>query len=100
MRFVRGYQTHCTSIVRYSSLQSRKLSIFCFPAARASCYQCDTQYRGPLAQSELETQAITASVQALRKTLRAYITVHSYSQMWLTRWGYSQDATDDHEVCL
>ena len=65
--------------------------------ARASCYQCDTQYRGPFPQSENESQAMGAAIQALNESLRMYITVHSYSQMWLTRWGYSSDETEDFD---
>ena len=67
------------------------------PQARASCYQCDTQYRGPFPQSENESQAIVAAIQALNQSIRVYITVHSYSQMWLTRWGYSSDETEDYD---
>ena len=72
------------------------LSLF-LSQARASCYQCDTQYRGPFPQSENESQAIVAAIQALNQSIRAYITVHSYSQMWLTRWGYSNDETEDYD---
>ena len=67
------------------------------PTARASCYQCDTQYRGPFPRSENESQAMSAAVQALKKSIKVYITVHSYSQMWLTRWGYSTDEIDDFD---
>ncbi|KAM5292606.1 mast cell carboxypeptidase A [Ctenodactylus gundi] len=49
---------------------------------------CADTYHGPAPESEKETRAVTNFIQRHLKSIKAYITFHSYSQMLLFPYGY------------
>ena len=71
-----------------------------FVTACSSGNQCSILFRGPTPESELETKAIEKTVKALSSSLMVFLTVHSYSQLWMTGWSYTEERSDihDHEV--
>ncbi|KAL1122369.1 hypothetical protein AAG570_003774 [Ranatra chinensis] len=52
-------------------------------------------YSGPSPFSEPETRAIRDYILA-HKNIKAYISLHSYSQMWLIPWGYTDEKPKDY----
>ncbi|XP_013778480.2 carboxypeptidase B-like [Limulus polyphemus] len=50
---------------------------------------CSDIYRGESAFSEPETRAIRDAVLQLKGRLKAYFTLHSYSQLWMCPYGHS-----------
>uniref|UniRef100_A0A8C5K7L5 Carboxypeptidase A3, mast cell n=1 Tax=Jaculus jaculus TaxID=51337 RepID=A0A8C5K7L5_JACJA len=58
---------------------------------------CLETYRGPAPESEKETRAVTAFIRSHLKSIRAYITFHSYSQMLLYPYGYTPRLPPNHE---
>lgn len=57
---------------------------------------CQDIYRGPAPESEKETKAVTDFIRSHLKTIKAYITFHSYSQMLLFPYGYTTDKPPNH----
>ncbi|CAK9813043.1 Carboxypeptidase A4 [Anthophora plagiata] len=55
----------------------------------ASLDPCHETYAGPYAFSEPETKAMADYILANKQNIRMYLTLHSYSQMWLVPWGYT-----------
>ncbi|XP_077869608.1 carboxypeptidase A4-like [Saccoglossus kowalevskii] len=64
----------------------------------ASAFPCASTYRGDSAHSEPEVKGVATflELKALEQTFQLFIDFHSYSQYWLTTWGYTLDLTDDH----
>lgn len=62
---------------------------------------CEETYRGPAPESEKETKAVTNFIQSHLKSIKAYITFHSYSQMLLFPYGYTSELPPNYEdlVC-
>lgn len=62
---------------------------------------CEDTYPGPVAESEKETRAVTDFIQSHLKSIKAYITIHSYSQMLLFPYGYTSKLPPNNEelVC-
>ncbi|XP_036099004.1 mast cell carboxypeptidase A [Molossus molossus] len=58
---------------------------------------CGETYAGPAPESEKETRAVTDFIRKHRKSLEAYITIHSYSQMVLFPYGYTAKLPPDQE---
>jgi len=54
----------------------------------ASPFPCNEVYRGPGPGSEYETIAISNFLVENRDVLVTYMSFHSYTQNWLTRWSY------------
>uniref|UniRef100_A0A915IE10 Peptidase M14 carboxypeptidase A domain-containing protein n=1 Tax=Romanomermis culicivorax TaxID=13658 RepID=A0A915IE10_ROMCU len=50
---------------------------------------CSDGYSGPSPGSEPETRSISSALRRLKPSLMAYLTLHSYGQMWLSPWGYA-----------
>jgi len=69
-----------------------------FPAIGGSTNPCEDIYSGTAAGSEPETQALVNYLLANSTKFDAYLTIHSYGQMWLYPWGftsaYPADAAD------
>ncbi|XP_033208197.1 carboxypeptidase B-like isoform X1 [Belonocnema kinseyi] len=57
---------------------------------------CHDTYAGPKAFSEPESRAISDYIMTNKKHIRAYFTLHSYSQMWLLPWGYTHAKPSDY----
>ncbi|KAK7076841.1 hypothetical protein SK128_011598 [Halocaridina rubra] len=49
---------------------------------------CSDIYHGPSAFSEAESSAVRDSTVALGSRMKMFITIHSYSQYWMTPYGY------------
>uniref|UniRef100_A0A8I3PIL0 Carboxypeptidase B n=1 Tax=Canis lupus familiaris TaxID=9615 RepID=A0A8I3PIL0_CANLF len=58
---------------------------------------CANIYRGPKPESEKETKAVTDFIRSHLKSIKAYITFHSYSQMLLFPYGYTSKLPPNHE---
>ena len=53
-------------------------------------------YRGPTAMSEPEVQNIANFLLDRIDCMRVYISLHSYSQFWFTRWSFADVLPPDH----
>ena len=60
---------------------------------------CSPVYRGTNPFSEPETESVAQFLRTL--DLAAYITVHSYYQLWMYPYGYTGRRSPDHDelVC-
>ncbi|KAM5333191.1 mast cell carboxypeptidase A [Glossophaga mutica] len=58
---------------------------------------CEDTYPGPAPESEKETRAVTDFIQSHLKSIKAYITIHSYSQMLLFPHGYTSKLPPKYE---
>ncbi|XP_003789518.1 mast cell carboxypeptidase A [Otolemur garnettii] len=58
---------------------------------------CEETYRGHAPESEKETKAVTDFIRGHLKSIKAYITFHSYSQMLLFPYGYTSKLPFNHE---
>ena len=52
---------------------------------------CSLFYAGPWPASELETQAVTSFVLERNESIKAFVSLHSFFQLIMTRWGYTAD---------
>lgn len=62
--------------------------------AGASSHPCSDIYAGRQAFSEPETKAMSEYIMKIRDQAIAYISLHSYSQLILTPWGWTKDLPD------
>ncbi|XP_043329996.1 mast cell carboxypeptidase A isoform X1 [Cervus canadensis] len=58
---------------------------------------CQEIYRGPAPESEKETKAVRDFIRSHLKSIKAYITFHSYSQMLLFPYGDTSELPPNHE---
>ncbi|KAF6118098.1 carboxypeptidase A3 [Phyllostomus discolor] len=58
---------------------------------------CEDTYPGPVPESEKETRAVTDFIQSHLKSIKGYITIHSYSQMLLFPYGYTSKLPPNNE---
>ncbi|XP_025269058.1 carboxypeptidase B [Camponotus floridanus] len=63
---------------------------------RASSDPCHETYSGPFAFSEPETKAMADYILANKQHIRMYLTLHSYSQMWLLPWSHTRTKPSDY----
>lgn len=68
-----------------------------FGGASTSANPCSDIFRGDYAFSEKETQAIRDAVTDLGQNLKVFISLHSYSQMWMFPYGYSSKKSAHHD---
>jgi hypothetical protein len=70
---------------------------FHFGEESTSDNPCSDLFTGPEAFSEPETQAISQAIKKIQgeTTVYAYYTLHSYGQLWLLSWGYTQGVYPD-----
>ncbi|KAH3722332.1 carboxypeptidase B-like [Dreissena polymorpha] len=62
----------------------------------ASKDPCSETYCGPSAFSEVEVKGVAAFLQGI-KGLKGFIDVHSYSQLWMSPWGYTRNLSKDFQ---
>lgn len=55
---------------------------------------CAEDYPGPKAFSEKETQAVADYLIKNKGKVHVYISLHSYSQLWMYPWGYTSEPSD------
>ncbi|XP_001602586.2 carboxypeptidase A2-like [Nasonia vitripennis] len=65
--------------------------------AGASKDPCHETYGGPSPFSEPETRAMSNYIMNNKKTIRTYLTLHSYSQMLLVPWGFTRTRPADFQ---
>jgi len=58
---------------------------------------CSDIYGGPKPFSEPETKALSDFILARNGTWKVYLTLHSYSQMWMAPYGYTRKKPDNYE---
>ncbi|XP_064611918.1 carboxypeptidase B-like [Liolophura sinensis] len=61
----------------------------------ASKDPCSDSYCGPSPFSESEVKGVADFLNAVPGRFRAYIDFHSFSQLWMTPWGYTKDLPPD-----
>ncbi|XP_077168751.1 carboxypeptidase B2 [Paroedura picta] len=66
----------------------------------ASGYPCDETYCGPHPESEPEVKAVTRFLRRHQSRIKAYITMHSYSQLVLFPYSYTYNRSKDHDELL
>ncbi|ODM96080.1 Carboxypeptidase A2 [Orchesella cincta] len=70
---------------------------FQFGGAGSSGTPCSETYRGKVAYSEPETLSVKDWILAQTNVnWQAFITLHSYSQLWMTPYGYTERAPEDY----
>ena len=76
-------------LVRHSTVYGclKTCNSFSFSEAGVSRNPCADTYPGSRAFSEVETRNLRDAINARAARMVAYITLHSYSQLWLTPWG-------------
>ncbi|KAH9529559.1 Sodium-dependent noradrenaline transporter [Dermatophagoides farinae] len=57
---------------------------------------CSNTYHGPRPFSEPETAAIASYVMQNKDKIKLFLSLHSYSQLILTPWGWTKDLPKDH----
>lgn len=67
-----------------------------FGGASTSSNPCSDIFRGDHAFSEKETIAIRDGILDLGKDLKGFVSLHSFSQMWMFPWGYSSKRSPHH----
>ncbi|XP_038603881.1 carboxypeptidase B-like [Tachyglossus aculeatus] len=63
----------------------------------ASKYPCDDTYCGPRPESEKETKALADFVRSKLSSIKAYLTIHSYSQLLLFPYSYNYNIPKDFD---
>ncbi|GIY91007.1 carboxypeptidase B [Caerostris darwini] len=58
---------------------------------------CSEIFRGEGAFSEEESKAVRDGVLSIGPRLKAYFTLHSYSQLWMTPYGHSREVPPDYQ---
>jgi len=58
---------------------------------------CENVFAGRRPLSEPETIAVANFIHGRRTDIKMYLTLHSYSQLWLTPWGYTADEPNDND---
>ena len=70
-----------------------RLSGLCVCRAPAAVWPndepCYVDYGGPWPSSECETRAVARFILERSQSMAAFVTVHSYAQMILSRWAYT-----------
>ncbi|XP_006895621.1 PREDICTED: carboxypeptidase B [Elephantulus edwardii] len=62
----------------------------------ASKNPCDETYCGSAAESEKETKALANFIRSKLSAIKAYLTIHSYSQMMLYPYSYDYKLTENN----
>lgn len=86
----------CLSVRVYIFHRLLLRTIFCFSAVGGSTNPCLDIYSGSHAGSEPETVNIVNFLKAKGSEFDAYLTIHSYGQMWLYPWGYTSAVPADY----
>lgn len=70
---------------------------FYWNEAGASNNKCSETYAGPKAFSEIETESLAKYVTSIRKEIKAYLAFHSFSQLILFPYGYTNEHAPNHD---
>ncbi|KAI4896246.1 hypothetical protein NFI96_033900, partial [Prochilodus magdalenae] len=66
----------------------------------ASSSPCSETYCGPSVESEIEVKNLANFIRSNKAVIKAYLTVHSYSQLLLFPYSYKYDLAADHTELL
>ncbi|MED6262176.1 hypothetical protein ATANTOWER_015636 [Ataeniobius toweri] len=66
----------------------------------ASSDPCSDTFCGKTPESEIETKTVADFIRSNKSTIKAYITVHSYSQLLLFPYSYTYDLAAHHSELL
>lgn len=58
---------------------------------------CSDTYSGPSAFSEIEVKSVADYIQANGKDMKIFIDFHSFSELWMTPWGWTKDLPTDYQ---
>lgn len=64
----------------------------------SSSNPCDDTYCGSKPFSEVEVRAVADFLGKNNDTIKCYINFHSYSQLWMTPYGYSTKHPKDYDL--
>jgi len=59
---------------------------------------CNEAYLGPEAFSEVEVKTVGMYLKNSTGQFRGYINFHSYGQLWMSPWGYTEDLPKDYQI--
>jgi len=62
----------------------------------ASNQPCSETFAGPRPYSEPESKALSDYMLTLDGTWTLFLSLHTYGQLWMTPWGYTQDLPSDY----
>lgn len=62
--------------------------------------KCADSYAGPDAASEYEIKSIEQAVRAKLTKWDSFMSVHSYGEVWLLPWAYTEERPDDYSDLL
>ena len=62
----------------------------------ASSDPCSDTYAGKKAFSEIEIKSISDMLNKLKDHVKVYIDFHSYSQLWMTPYGWTSKLPPDY----
>lgn len=79
-------------------MSTPKQGIIWYTEQGASEDPCSDSYCGPSPFSESEVKGVADFLNAIPGRFRAYIDFHSFSQLWMTPWGYTKDLPPDFPV--
>jgi murein tripeptide amidase MpaA len=71
---------------------------FHWDGADSSNDPCDDTYIGASAFSEIEVKTVGQYINNAKPKFKGYINFHSYSQLWMSPWGYTSDLPKDYNV--
>ena len=64
--------------------------------AGSSNHPCSDIYAGPAPFSEPETKAMSDYILSVKDRVVMYLSLHSYSQLFLTPWGWTRELPKDY----
>lgn len=62
----------------------------------ASSNPCSDTFCGYTPESEIEVKNVADFIRRNKSTIKAYLTIHSYSQLLLFPYSYTYDLAADH----
>lgn len=65
--------------------------------AGASDRYCSDIYHGPSPASEIEVSTLQDTICGLNHTIVGYVDFHSYSQLWMSSWSYTDEVSPDYD---
>ncbi|RWS15234.1 carboxypeptidase B-like protein [Dinothrombium tinctorium] len=77
--------------------QIKKIVFLCGTEVGASGSPCSEIYAGSKAFSEVETKTMANFLTQNKDKIKIFLTLHSYSQLWLTPWGYTSQLPSDYD---
>ena len=65
-------------------------------ATGASNQPCSETFAGPRPYSEPEAKALSDYMLTLNGTWTLFVSLHTYGQLWMSPWGYTQALPEDY----